>query len=303
MTDRVSVLLEDRGVLAVSGADTRKFLQDIVSNDVTKVGPDRAIYASLLTAQGKFLHEFFMVEFDPGDGPALVLDGERNRLADLTRRLTLYKMRAKVDLADLSETWCVAALFGGGALEALGLDAGEGVARAFGGGVAFADPRLDALGVRALLPRTEATTALREAGFAPGAPADYDLLRLGHGVPDGSRDIIIEKSFPLEVGFDELHAIDYDKGCYIGQELTARTHHRGKIRKRLFRVDIEGPLPAPGTPVHHGEQEIGQMRSGLDGIGLALLRIEQVEAAAKAGEALSAGDARLTPVKPGWASF
>ncbi len=89
MTDRVSVLLEDRGVLAVSGADARTFLQDIVSNDVTKVAPDRAVYASLLTAQGKFLHEFFMVEFDPGDGPAVVLDGERNRLADLVRRLTL----------------------------------------------------------------------------------------------------------------------------------------------------------------------------------------------------------------------
>ena len=303
MTDRVSVLLEDRGVLAISGTDTRKFLQDIVSNDVTKVGPDRAVYASLLTAQGKFLHEFFMVEFDPGGGTALVLDGERGRLGDLARRLTLYKMRAKVDLADLSDTWCVAALFGEGTLEALDLDGGEGAARAFGGGAAFADPRLGALGVRAVLHRTGAKAALREAGFASGAPADYDLLRLSYGIPDGSRDILIEKSFPLEVGFDELHAIDYDKGCYIGQELTARTHHRGKIRKRLFRVDIDGPLPEPGTPVRHGEKEVGVMRSGLDGIGLALLRIEQVEAAAKAGEALSAGDARLTPVKPGWASF
>ena len=303
MTDRVSVLLEDRGVLAVSGADTRQFLQDIVSNDVTKVRPDHAVYASLLTAQGKFLHEFFMVEFDPGGGPALVLDGERERLADLVRRLTMYKMRAKVDLAELSDSWCVAALWGGDTLEALGLDSGEGVAQAFGGGIAFADPRLGALGVRALLPRANAEAALQDAGFAPGTAADYDLLRLSHGIPDGSRDIIIEKSFPLEVGFDELHAIDYDKGCYIGQELTARTHHRGTIRKRLFRVDIDGPLPAPGTPVRHGETEVGVMRSGLDGIGLALLRIEQVEAAAKAGEALSAGGARLTPVKPDWASF
>ena len=303
MTDKTSVLLEDRGVLALSGADTRQFLQDIVSNDVTRVGPDRAVYASLLTAQGKFLHEFFMVEFDPGDGPAIVLDGERNRLADLVRRLTLYKMRAKVDLADLSETWCVTALFGAGTLEALDLDAGEGSARAFGGGVAFADPRLGALGVRALLPRGNAETALSDAGFTPGAPADYELLRLSHAVPDGSRDIIIEKSFPLEVGFDELHAIDYDKGCYIGQELTARTHHRGKIRKRLFRVDIDGPLPEPGTPVRHGEKEVGVMRSGLDGIGIALLRIQEVEAAAKAGDVLIAGDARLTPVKPDWAVF
>lgn len=303
MTDKVSVLLEDRGVLAVSGEDARQFLQDIVSNDVTKVGADHAVYASLLTAQGKFLHEFFMVEFDPGNGPALILDGERERLADLVRRLTMYRMRAKVDLADLSESWSVAALFGEGTHAALGLDTSAGAAAAFGDGVAFADPRLGALGARALLPRAEATKILKTAGFVAGVPTDYDLLRLSHGIPDGSRDIIVDKSFPLEVGFDELHAIDYDKGCYIGQELTARTHHRGKIRKRLFRVDIDGPLPAPGTPVHHGDKEVGVMRSGLDGIGLALLRIEQVEAAAKAGEALVAGDARLTPLKPDWAVF
>ena len=301
MADKFSVLLENRGVLAVSGADARQFLQGLVSNDVTKVGTDRAVYASLLTAQGKFLHDFYNVEFDPGGGPVLAFDVERDRLDDLVRRLTLYRLRAKVEIEDLATDWTVGALFGGGALDALGLGGGEGKARGFGGGVAFADPRLAAMGARALLPRETAQTDLQEAGFRPANDADYDLLRLSHAIPDSSRDIVVEKSLPLEVGFDELHAIDYDKGCYVGQELTARTHHRAKIRKRLYRVDIDGPVPEPGTPVRHGERDVGEMRSGRDGIGLAFLRIEQVEAAG--AEALDSGEARLTPFKPDWANF
>ena len=195
----------------------------------------------------------------------------------------------------------VGALFGSGALDALGLYRGEGKARGFGGGAAFADPRLSGLGARAILPRETAQTVLEQAGFAPANEADYDLLRLSHAIPDSSRDIVVEKNLPLEVGFDELHAIDYDKGCYVGQELTARTHHRAKIRKRLYRVDIDGPVPEPGTPVRLGEKDVGEMRSGRGGIGLAFLRVEQVEAAG--GEALVAGDARLTPLKPEWANF
>jgi folate-binding protein YgfZ len=122
-------------------------------------------------------------------------------------------------------------------------------------------------------------------------------------VPDGSHDIPVEKAFLLESNFEELHGVDFDKGCYVGQELTARTKHRGNVRKRLFRVDIEGPLPAANTPIMLGDKEAGTMRSGLDGMGLALLRLEHVEEAAKSGSCLTAGEARLTPVKPDWVNF
>ena len=124
------------------------------------------------------------------------------------------------------------------------------------------------------------------------------------GIPDGSRDIVVEKGFLIENGIDDLGGVDFEKGCYIGQELTARVKHRGTVRKRLFRVDVDGPLPAPGAPVMFGAKQAGEMRSGSsDGLGLALLRLELVDQAAAAGAPLTAGDARLTPVKPAWARY
>ena len=293
------ILLEDRGVLAVAGPEARSFLQLIISNDVDKVAADRAIYAALLTPQGKFLHDFFMA----AEGDDLLIDCEGPRLADLERRLTFYRLRAQVTFADRSDDLAVAAIIGDGAREALGLAAGDGAAAPFGGGVAFADPRLAALGARALLPRGGARAALEAAGLEEASPADYDRLRLSHGLPDGSRDIVVEKGFLMESGIDDLGGVDFDKGCYIGQELTARTKHRGKTKRHLYRVDVDGPLPEPGTPITFAGKNAGEMRSGADNLGLALLRIELVDQAAADGEPLTAGDARLTPIKSDWATY
>ncbi len=294
---RKYIVLEDRGLLAVGGAEARAFLQGLISNDIDKVSAKRAIYATLLTPQGKFLHDFFIA----GHGGALVFDCEAPRLADLERRLLFYRLRAEVTIEDVTGGFLVAALTGDGAAQALGLGEAEGAAAAFAGGTAYTDPRLRAMGARAVLPREGAAAALEAAGFAPAPAGDYDRLRLAHALPDGSRDIPVDKGFLLENGIDDLAGVDFDKGCYVGQELTTRTKHRAKVRKRLFRVDIDGPLPAPGTPIMLGEKEAGTMRSGLDGVGLALLRTELVDAAS--GEPFTAGPARLTPVKPAWASY
>jgi folate-binding protein YgfZ len=295
MVERYCAVLEDRGVLEVSGADRRDFLQGLVSNDVVKATADRALYAALLTAQGKYLHDFFIVAI----GEPLYLDGEAARLADLQRRLGLYKLRAKVSLAAASDRYIVAAAFGDDALDGLGLPAERGAAAAFAGGVAYVDPRLAELGARLLLPRATGATPLIERGFRAGDVAAYDRLRLSLGVPDGSRDLVLDKSILLESGFDELNGVDWQKGCYVGQELTARTKYRGLIKKRLMPVAIDGPLPPPGTPVMAGDQEAGEMRSGRDGVGLALLRLEAVAAS----KPLTAASAKLTPQKPAWANF
>ena len=106
---------------------------------------------------------------------------------------------------------------------------------------------------------------------------DYDRLRLAHALPDGSRDMLVDKGFALENGLDALNGVDFDKGCYVGQELTARTKHRGAIRKRIFRVDVDGPLPEPGAPVTLGGRDAGEMRSARDRVGLALLRVKLVD--------------------------
>jgi folate-binding protein YgfZ len=295
MVERFCAVLEDRGVIEVAGADRHQFLQGLVSNDVAKVAPDRALYAALLTAQGKYLHDFFIVAI----GESLFLDGEAARLADLKRRLGLYKLRAKIGLAEASDRYIIAAVFGDGAADALGLPAERGAATPFAEGVAYVDPRLAELGARLMLPRGGGATPLTERGFRAGDIAAYDRLRLALGVPDGSRDLVLDKSILLEAGFDELNGVDWQKGCYVGQELTARTKYRGLIKKRLLPVTVDGPLPPPGTPIMAGDQEAGEMRSGRDGMGLALLRLEAVAES----KPLTAAGAKLTPQKPGWAKF
>jgi hypothetical protein len=284
-------LLDDRGVLAVSGPDRRPFLQGLVSNDVDKVGPAAARYAAMLTAQGKYLHDFIMVEA----GESILLDAEAARLGDLKRRLSIYRLRAKASLDERYDL-CVAAIFGTDVPAVLGLSSEPGTARPFGSGIAFVDPRLAMLGARAILPCERARTSLADAGIAEAGFDSYDRLRLSLGVPDGTRDLVLEKSILLEAGFDELNGVDWGKGCYIGQELTARTKYRGLVKKRLMPVEIEGPTPVAGTIVTLDGREVGEMRSSRDGLGLALLRIEPI----REGKRLTAGEANLVPVRPSW---
>ncbi len=299
MSEKTYLELTDRATLSLTGPAAREFLQGIVSNDITRVGPSRAIYAALLTPQGKFQHDFLIIELDR----ALLIDCRRERIDDLQRRLMFYRLRAEVAIDRPETDHRVFALFGAGAAAALGLAEEPGVAGRFAGGVALVDPRLAALGVRAVLPAAGATAALAAAGFAAGDPADYERLRLGLGVPDGDRDIPVDKGFLLESNFEELNGVDFQKGCYVGQELTARTKYRGTIRKRLFRVEVDGPLPASGTPIKLGAAAAGTMRSGLGATGIALLKLAQVEQAAAEGGKLTAAGAVLTPVKPDWANF
>ena len=291
MADASFVLLDDRGILAVSGPDRRPFLQGLVSNDVEKVGPAAARYAAFLTAQGKYLHDFIMVEA----GESIWLDTEIARLGDLKRRLSIYRLRAKASLDERPDL-CVAAVFGADGPAALGLSSEPGAARVVASGVAFVDPRVAPLGARAILPRDGARALLADAGLVEAGFDSYDRLRLSLGIPDGSRDLVPEKSILLEAGFDELNGVDWQKGCYIGQELTARTKYRGLVKRRLMPVEIEGPTPPPGTTVTMDGREVGEMRSSRDGLGLALLRIEP----ARDGKMLAAGDAALVPLTPPW---
>ena len=297
MADRSYLVLEDRGVLLVAGDDRSTFLQGLVSNDVTKITAQHAIYASLLTAQGRFLHDFFMADLEGG----LALDAEASRLDDLRKRLTLYRLRSKVTLAPASDRLAVVTLFGDQALSTLGLPDDPGHAVPFADGIAFVDPRLARLGARAIVPRAS-VDKIPSRGFVAAGSADYEALRLALGVPDGSRDLPVEKALLLENGFDELHGIDWKKGCYIGQEVTARMKYRSLVRKRLTTVRIDGEAPPPGTPVLLDDEEAGEMRTARDGHGLALLRLDMIERADREGRPLAAGEAKVTPIKPVWAA-
>ncbi|HTW72662.1 MAG TPA: folate-binding protein [Acetobacteraceae bacterium] len=262
---RLISLLPERAVIEVAGEDRFAFLQGLVSNDVAEATPGRAVWAALLTPQGKYLADFFIL----ADGDRLLLDAERAQAAMLLQRLTRFRLRSKVTLRAADEL-AVYAAWGDAPTEAA---------------ITAADPRLPEAGWRLL-----ATSPLD----CNAQEADWDRHRLALGLPDGTRDLEPEKTVLLEAGFDELHGVSWDKGCYMGQELTARTKYRGLVKRRLVPVTVDGPLPAPGTPVHRDGAEMGTMRSGRDGLGLALLRLQALDVL------LSSGEARLKVRVPDW---
>lgn len=248
-------LLPQRAVLRLDGPDRVEFLQGLISNDVRKVRPDHALWAAMLTPQGKFLFDMFLI----ADGESLLLEVEAARAEALVKKLSLYKLRSKISISR-AEGWRVFALL-------------PPEQAPVGTGIAFTDPRDAALGQHWLLPPdTPLPAGVQELDFAV-----WDNARITLGLPDGSRDLVPEQALLLENRFEVLNGVDFDKGCYMGQELTARTKYRALIRKSLFPVrasDGTTPLPDPGTPILSGEDEVGTMRSHCGSIGLATLRLE-----------------------------
>ena len=279
-------LVPHRGAIAVSGPDRVDFLQGLVTNDTTRVAPGHAIWAALLTPQGRFLNDMFVVD---GGAATLLLETERDKAPALAKKLKMYTLRSKVVIEDRTPTVEVAVAFGADAERALDLD----------GATSFVDPRLGGLGVRVIAPTGRAASLLSARGIAEVSLCEYDILRVSLGVPDGSRDLQVEKALLLENGFDELNGVDWKKGCYMGQELTARTKYRALIKKRLFPVRVEGALPEPGTAVRQGDEDVGEIRSGAGGRALAMLPIE----AARLGATFIAGGARIVPEIPFWMRF
>jgi tRNA-modifying protein YgfZ len=257
--------LPARSVIEVAGDDRVAFLQGLVSNDVAGAAPGRAVWAALLTPQGKWLADFFVFS----DGARLLLDVEATQAAMIAQRLSRYRLRSKATIAP--EPLLVHASWDGAPTSAEA--------------IAAPDPRLEAAGWRLLAPAPLPANATDQ---------DYDLHRLGLGLPDGSRDLEAEKTVLLEAGFDALNGVSWSKGCYMGQELTARTKYRGLVKRRLVPVAVEGDLPAPGTPVLLDAAEVGTMRSGQGASGMALLRLGALDGP------LSAGGARLLPRIPAW---
>ena len=279
---RQAVLLEERGVLAVGGPQRREFLQGLISNDVEKIAPSHAIYGALLTPQGKFLFEFFIAEL----GEVLLFDTDRDRLPDLQKRLMMYKLRSDVTIADRSGEFSVHALLDPG------LDDAPGQALAVDGGLVFTDPRSARLGARAMLPRDTAAATLGRLGFGAAPFEAYDARRIEVGAADARRDLDVDKTLLLEANFDAFNGVSFSKGCYVGQELTARTKYRGNVRRKLYPVVIEGTA-APGAEVRLGDKPAGEVRSVAGNRGIALLRIEDVEQAREQGVPLAAGSATL----------
>jgi folate-binding protein YgfZ len=284
-----AALLPDRGVVKIVGDDARKFLNGLVTCDMAKVSPAAARFAALLTPQGKIVVDFIVAEAAPEDGGGFFLDCPRALAATLVEKLNFYKSRAKVICEDLSAVLGVMAAWDG--------------AGATDYGLCYADPRLPALGLRVMLPPHLAAEAAADLGAALVDTAAYEAHRIALGVPRGGADFIYGDAFPHEADMDELAGVDFDKGCYVGQEVVSRVQHRGSARSRVVPVRYDGGAPVDGVPVLAGEKEIGMFGSAAQGRGLALLRLDRVAEAEAAGTPITAGGVAIQPVKPAWARF
>jgi len=255
--------LTNRAILSLSGPEARDFLQGLITNDVAAAKPGQPLYAALLTPQGKILFDFLI----HAEGDALLLDLESGRREALRKRLTMYQLRAKVEIAARDDL-CV-------------------VAR-WGGDVVGNDPRDRRLGMR----------NLESADVAAGSD-DYTAHRLDLGIPESS-DFGVDRMFALDADLDELHGVAFDKGCYVGQELTARMKHRGTARKRLLPVEtLDGAgLGAVDTPVVAAGRDIGEITSAYGARGFVLARLDRLEEAGDAAAEVGGNAVRIT--KPDW---
>ncbi len=299
MSETLYTPLPDRAVIRVSGPDRISFLQGLVSNDIEKITADHSGYGALLTPQGKFLFDFFIYQQDQD---SLLIDCERGedgaRAAEFYKKLRMYKLRAKVELTDVTESYDVITVFGDGALTALNLPDTAGATAPLADGIKAVDPRLSLMGARVLLPKNE-LTQMAAIGATESDADTYHQRRVPLGLPNGSEEMEIDRAILLENGFEELGGVDFKKGCYMGQELTARTKYRGLVRKRLLPITIIGPAPETGTAIMNGDKEAGIIRSIHGNGGLALIRLERIGNDAE----LTAGDAKITVHVPDWVNL
>jgi folate-binding protein YgfZ len=284
MSEPKIALLTDRGIVRVAGPDALKLLQGIITNDMDLLHRQPAIHAALLTPQGKILFDFFVTRTDG----AFLLETARSKAPELAQRLTMYKLRASVKIEDASADYTVAVFWGG--------------AKAAGEAASFPDPRLPALGSRAHVSMTF-DWVLGGRGATATSPDAYHAHRIALGVPEGGKDYPFGDTYPHEALLDVLNGVAYDKGCYIGQEVVARMHHRGTARKRIVPVDAVEDLPAPATEIRAGSALIGTLGSVAGRRGLAMIRLDRAEEALQRGEQIAAGGVAISLLRPDWATF
>jgi folate-binding protein YgfZ len=273
-----SVRLDRRGVLGISGPEARVFLDRVVTCDVDPVAPGRAAFGALLSPQGKILGDFILFA-GPDDG-SFLLDAPASVVTDLAKRLTLYRLRAKIAIADRSAAHAVL----------VGWD-GEPPVDAI---AAAPDPRLPELGWRAIVP---------VPADVPSDAAPYDAHRIRLGVPEGGLDYAFADAFPHEADMDQLHGVAFDKGCYVGQEVVSRMQHRGTARTRAVPVRFDGPAPTPGTEVMAGDRALGRIGTTSGRAGLATLRLDRATDALGEGAPISAAGVPIAIETRDWIRF
>lgn len=270
-----ATFLTDRGVVKVGGDDARGFLNGLVTTDIDLLQPGLGRFGALLTPQGKIITDFLVTQATAGQGGGFLFDVPKALAQTLADRLSFYKLRAKVTVENLSDDFGVLAVWDG--------------EPAMKPDLAFSDPRDNHMGWRILVPADLAEKAAKAIGAEMVDINAYEAHRIACGVPRGGVDFTYGDAFPHETNMDRLHGVDFDKGCYVGQEVVSRMEHRGTARTRTIRVIIDQLTPETGVSVTAGDKTIGTMGSTANGRGLALLRIDRAGDALDAGLQLTAG--------------
>jgi folate-binding protein YgfZ len=279
-----AAFLPDRGVVKVSGEGARDFLNGLVTTDVGLIQPGLGRFGALLTPQGKIVVDFLITEAPSGHGGGFLIDCPRALAQSLADKLGFYKLRAKVVVENLSDS-----------LGALAVWDGEPDIKP---DLTFADPRGEKLGWRILIPEELAPKAASLIGADLVDSAVYEAHRIACGAPRGGIDFMYGDAFPHETNMDRLHGVDFDKGCYVGQEVVSRMQHRGTARTRTVRLILEDLAPEAGVAVVAGDKPVGTMGSSADGRGLALVRIDRVAEVLDAGMPLTAGGIEIRLADP-----
>jgi tRNA-modifying protein YgfZ len=269
-----AAFLPDRGVVKVSGNDARNFLNGLITTDVARLQVGAGRFGALLTPQGKIVVDFLITEA-PSDDGGFLLDCPKALAQNLADKLGFYRLRAKVTVENLSDKIGVLAVWDGEATLKSDLT--------------FTDPRNEKLGVRILVPAELAQKTADLIGAEIADSSAYEAHRIALGIPRGGLDFIYGDAFPHETNMDRLAGVDFDKGCYIGQEVVSRMQHRGTARTRTVRILLEGPAPEVGSAILAGDKPVGTMGSAADRHGLALIRIDRATEAIEAGTPLIAG--------------
>jgi folate-binding protein YgfZ len=279
-----AAFLPDRGVVKVTGDGARDFLNGLITTDTTLLRPGLGRFGALLTPQGKITVDFLITEAPSGHGGGFLIDCPKALAQGLADKLGFYRLRAKVGIENLSDSLGVLAAWDGDV--SLKPD------------LTFTDPRNAELGLRILLPAELAPKAADLIGAQMVNSSAYEAHRIALGVPRGGLDFIYGNAFPHETNMDRLHGVDFDKGCYIGQEVVSRMQHRGTARTRTVRILLEGAAPEPGTTILAGDKSVGTMGSSADHRGLALIRVDRASEALKAGTPLTAGGLAVRVADP-----
>lgn len=283
-----AALLPNRGVIRVSGEEAQAFLDGIVTSAMAGAVPGRGIHAGLLTPQGKVITDFFVTEADAEDGGGYWLDAPLINLPDVVRRLGFYRLRAKVEIVDMSADLAVVGIWGGR------VDPAEL-------GLAFADPRLPDMGLRAIAHRSQVEALVSAAGAVEVQAVEYHALRVALTLAEPGFDYLPSEVFPHEINMDQLGGVDFRKGCYVGQEVVSRMEHRGTARTRAVQLAYAGDVTVQeGAPVMAGEKLLGKAGTGARGRGIAIIRLDRAAEAIAGGRAITAGGVAAAIIKPAW---